>query len=131
MGKKRYVQVGIGGRARMFYRAIANDFRETAELVAFCDINRTRMEYACDVLEKEYNYSRPNLYGADEFEKMIEVEKPDSVIVTSIDRTHHKYIIKAMEMGCDVISEKPMTMDENKCQQILDAIEKTGKELRV
>ena len=28
-------------------------------------------------------------------------------------------------------SEKPMTVDEKKCQQILDAIEETGKSLRV
>jgi len=131
MSKKRFVQVGLGGRARLYYHAISKKFNETSELVALCDINRTRMEYACDVLENQYGYSRPNLYSADEFEKMIETEKPDVVIVTSIDRTHHKYIIKAMEMGCDVISEKPMTMDAEKCQQILDAIERTGKNLRV
>ena len=131
MGKKRFVQVGVGGRARMYYQAIAGDFKESSELVAFCDINRTRMEYACKILKEDFNYPAPKLYAADEFEKMIEVEKPDVVIVTSIDRTHHRYIVKAMEMGCDVISEKPMTMDADKCQKILDAIEKTGKNLRV
>ena len=71
------------------------------------------------------------LYGADEFEKMIEEQKPDCVIVTSIDRTHHKYIVRAMELGCDVISEKPMTTDADKCQEIIDAIKRTGKHLRV
>lgn len=131
MARKRFVQVGIGGRARMFYQAIAGEFKESSELVAFCDINRTRMEYACSILERDFNYPAPTLYGADEFEKMIEIEKPDVVIVTSIDRTHHRYIVKAMEMGCDVISEKPMTMDENKCKQILEAIDRTGKSLRV
>ena len=65
------------------------------------------------------------------FEKMILEQKPDVVIVTTIDRVHHKYIIKAMEMGCDVISEKPMTVDDDKCNEILDAIERTGKNLRV
>ena len=131
MKKKRYVQVGIGGRARMYYQAIAGDYSDTAELTAFCDINRTRMEYACSILEKDYNYKRPTLYGADEFEKMIEIEKPDVVIVTSIDRTHHRYIIKAMEMGCDVITEKPMTMDDEKCTKILETVKRTGKDLRV
>jgi len=62
---------------------------------------------------------------------MIETEKPDVVIVTTIDRTHHRYIKRAMELGCDVISEKPMTVDAEKCNQILDAIEETGKHLRV
>ena len=131
MAKKRYVQVGVGSRARMFYNAIVNTYKETSELVAFCDVNRTRMEYANDVLEKEYGHPRLPMYAAEDFEKMIKEQKPDYVIVTSIDRTHHRYIIKAMELGCDVISEKPMTMDANKCQEIIDCIERTGKSLRV
>lgn len=131
MAKKRFAHVGIGGRARMYYTAIAKTFSETSELVGFCDLNRTRMEYANRVLKDELGYHEIPMYGADEFEKMILETKPDTVIVTSIDRTHHRYIIKAMEMGCDVISEKPMTMDANKCQDILDAIERTGKSLRV
>jgi predicted dehydrogenase len=36
-----------------------------------------------------------------------------------------------MDLGCDVITEKPMTIDEVKCQGILDAIKRTGRELRV
>ena len=129
--KKRFVQVGTGGRARFFYEALARQYSDTSELVAFCDINPIRLEYAQKTLTEEYGYPKVNLYGADEFEKMIELEKPDCVIVTSIDRTHHKYIIKAMEMGCDVITEKPMTVDNVKCQQILDTVKRTGKHLRV
>ena len=131
MGKKRYAQVGIGGRARMYYKAIATTFSETAELVAFCDTNQTRMDYANSVLEEEFGYHKVPTYGAEDFERMIEETKPDTVIVTSIDRTHHRYIIKAMEMGCDVISEKPMTVDAAKCQEIIDCIERTEKNLRV
>ena len=129
--KKRYVQVGVGGRARFFYEAIAQQFSETSELTAFCDINKVRMEYAKNYLEKQYNYSGITLYGVDEFDKMIEEQKPDCVIVTSIDRTHHKYIIRAMELGCDVVSEKPMTVDNVKCQEIIDAAKRTGRKLRV
>ncbi len=131
MAKKRYAQVGVGGRARMYYEAIADSFNETAELVAFCDINQTRMDYANNVLENELNYHKVPTYKSEDFEKMILETKPDFVIVTSIDRTHHRYIIKAMEMGCDVISEKPMTVDEVKCQEIIDCVERTGKNLRV
>ena len=36
-----------------------------------------------------------------------------------------------MEKGCDAITEKPMTVDEVKCQQIIDTIKRTGKNLRV
>ena len=34
-------------------------------------------------------------------------------------------------MGCDVLTEKPLTTDENKCQAILDAEKKSNKNLIV
>ena len=35
------------------------------------------------------------------------------------------------ESGADIITEKPMTIDEQKCQAILDAEKKTGKKVTV
>ncbi len=131
MAKKRYVQVGAGGRARFFYEAVASTYSETSEITAFCDVNMTRLKYAQKVLKEKYNYPEVALYLSQDFDKMIEEQKPDCVIVTSVDRTHHKYIIRAMELGCDVISEKPMTVDNVKCQEIIDAVKRTGKHLRV
>nr|WP_127586843.1 Gfo/Idh/MocA family oxidoreductase [Paenibacillus koleovorans] len=131
MTKKTYVLVGTGGRAEFFYGAIAGHYKETSELLAFCDVNQTRMNYANRLLEEKYSYRRVNTYQADQFEEMIAAEKPDAVIVTSVDRTHHTYIIRALELGCDVITEKPMTVDEVKCQEILDAVKRTGKNVRV
>ncbi len=131
MQKKRYAQVGLGGRARMYYKAVATTFSETSELVAFCDINQTRMDFANKALVEEFGYREVPTYKSEDFERMILETKPDYIIVTSVDRTHHKYIVKAMEMGCDVISEKPMTVDEEKCQEIIDCVERTGHNLRV
>jgi len=36
-----------------------------------------------------------------------------------------------MELGCDVISEKPMTIDAEKCQMVLDTVGRTGRNLTV
>lgn len=129
--KTKYALVGVGGRARMFYEAIASDYKKIADLVAFCDTNQTRMDYANSILKEEYKYKKVPTYLSQDFEKMILKTKPDVVVVTSIDRTHHKYIVKAMELGCDVITEKPMTVDAEKCQDIIDCISKTGKDLKV
>ncbi|MDQ0224063.1 Gfo/Idh/MocA family oxidoreductase [Metabacillus niabensis] len=128
---KKYVLVGTGGRAEFFYGAIVRDFREVCKLVAFCDLNQTRMDYANRLLEERYDHPKINTYVHTDFERMIEVEKPDTVVVTTVDRTHHTYIIKALELGCDVITEKPMTVDAEKCQAIIDATKRTGKEVRV
>ncbi|WP_322907926.1 Gfo/Idh/MocA family oxidoreductase [Paenibacillus campi] len=131
MERKRYALVGTGGRAEFFYGAIAQDFGETAELVAFCDMNQTRARYANQLLEQKYGGKAVDVYPASEFERMITDQRPHTIIVTSVDRTHHHYIIRALELGCDVITEKPMTVDEQKCQHILDAVERTGRSVRV
>jgi len=128
--KKKYVQVGTGGRARMFYEAVCITYAETSEMVAFCDLSKTRMEFANRELESLGAKPVP-MYDYMDFEKMIDEVKPDIVIVTSVDRTHHDYIIRAMEKGCDVITEKPMTIDERKAQAIIDVQKRTGRNLRV
>ncbi|MEK5056701.1 Gfo/Idh/MocA family oxidoreductase [Niallia sp. FSL K6-0212] len=131
MKKKTYALVGTGGRAEFFYGAVARDFRDTADLVGFCDLNQTRMDYANHLLESKYSYKKVPTYTADQFEQMLKDQTPDYCIVTTMDRTHHTYIIKAMELGCDVITEKPLTIDEEKAQCILDAVERTNRKLRV
>ncbi|EPH95306.1 oxidoreductase, NAD-binding domain protein [Enterococcus faecalis 13-SD-W-01] len=129
--KKRYVQVGVGGRARFFYEAIASIYSQTSEIVGFCDISQTRMDYANRILSETYGQEKVPAYKYTEFEKMLDVLAPDCVIVTTVDRSHHDYIIRSMEKGCDVICEKPLTIDEEKAQEILDVQKKTGKSLRV
>lgn len=131
MTRKKFALVGTGGRAEFFYGALAKHFRDKSELVAFCDINRTRLEYSNRLLREKYDHPEVRLYGCEEFDEMIRREKPDTVIVTTMDRTHHTYIIRAMELGCDVVTEKPMTIDAEKCQLIIDTVKRTGRDLRV
>jgi len=115
----------------MYYEALATTYADTAEMVGFCDVNQTRMNYANSVIAELAGAGPVETYGIDRFDQMIAEQRPDVVIVTSIDRTHHTYIIRSMELGCDVITEKPMTIDEVKCQTIVDAIKRTKRHLRV
>ncbi|KAH8682276.1 NAD-binding Rossmann fold oxidoreductase family protein [Xylariales sp. PMI_506] len=128
--KKKYALVGTGGRAQFFYNAIAQDFSSTSVIVALVDTNQTRMNYANSQLEAVGHAKVPTYLAAD-FDKMIEETKPDEVIVTTIDRTHNIYIVRALELGCNVITEKPMTIDAPRCVSIFDAVERTGKNVRV
>ncbi|MEP6985626.1 MAG: Gfo/Idh/MocA family oxidoreductase, partial [Chloroflexota bacterium] len=131
MEKKRYVIVGTGSRAGMYVDAITNTYRDSAELIALCDTSHVRMNWYNQRLSTTLGIKPLPTYHANDFDQMIKDVKPDIVIVTSMDRTHHLYIIRAMELGCDVISEKPMTVDADKLKAIFDAIDRTGKSLRV
>jgi len=132
MAKKRYVVVGTGNRSSMFIKGIAKEYKDRCELVGFCDINPGRMDYYNRYLKTECdNHPDVPVFTADRFDEMIATVKPDIVVVTTMDRTHHTYGCRAMELGCDVISEKPMTTDAEKCQQIIDTQKATGREYRV
>ena len=126
---KKYVIIGMGARSDMYTNAITKDFNKTAKLLAVCDANVGRLNTAVNKLKGII----PDIasYEAKDFDKMLAEQKPDCVIVTTVDCTHDDYVCRAMEAGCDTITEKPMTTDEIKCQRIVDTVKKTGKSLRV
>lgn len=128
--RKRYAIVGTGSRAGMFIDAIAQTYAESAELAGFCDLSRTRMEWHNGQLQKRGLTPAP-AYHADDFGRMLGETKPDTVIVTTVDAWHHHYIVRALDAGCDVISEKPLTTTLDRLQAIDAARQRSGKSLRV
>jgi predicted dehydrogenase len=124
--KQRIAMVGTGHRGiGMWGKPVVKEFgNDTIEFVGLCDKNEGRLQYAL----KAMNINCP-VYT--DFDKMMKEQKPDKLIVTTVDGTHNEFIIKGMEYGADIITEKPMTIDERKCQQILDAEKRTGKKVTV
>jgi len=122
---KTYAIVGAGSRCTsMFALPMVKQFSDVAKIVGVYDTNIKRAE----LLQHKCGGGFP-VYES--FEQMVRDAKPDIVLVTTIDKYHHEYIIKAMEMGCDAISEKPLTIDEDKCNAILEAEQRTGRKVTV
>ena len=123
--KKRYAIVGASGRALyMFAKPIVEELADCAEVVGLFDPNSLRS----GKFLKLAGLSCP-IYT--DFDQMLTEQKPDSVIIASIDRTHHEYIIRTLETGIDAISEKPMTVDADKCNAILEAEKRAGRKIVV
>jgi predicted dehydrogenase len=128
--RPRYVIVGLGSRHELYQDAIERTHAAHAVLVGLCDVNAGRLELARR--RSERNGARPPAgYAAADFGRMVREQRPHTVIVTSPDATHHEYIIAAMEAGCDVITEKPMTTDAARCREILEVSRRTGRRCRV
>jgi len=90
----------------MYTQIILQTFPKEAELVGLCDNNRGRLELRNRVIVENYKGRPVPMYLDTEFDRMIREQKPDVVIVTTRDCFHDKYIVRAMELGCDVITEK-------------------------
>jgi predicted dehydrogenase len=114
----------------MYHQAISGVYADTSKMVAICDSNlgrvQLRQKWSLDQFGQEVSG-----YIDSEFDRMIDECHPDVVIVTTKDSYHDDYICRAMEKGCDVITEKPMTISAEKCQRIIDTQKKTGRSLRV
>lgn len=108
----------------MYMKPIMNELREHATIVGVYDINSVRAQIVREQCGGTFPIFR-------DFDDMLEQTKPDAVIVTTVDSTHHEYIIRSMEAGCDVIVEKPITTDEEKCKRILEAEKRTGRKIVV
>ena len=130
-GRRRYAIVGTGSRATMYIDAICGTYSGHCDLVALCDTSPVRISYHNRRLAERYQRAEVPGYPAAEFELMLARQRPDVVIVTTVDACHHVYSVAAMEHGCDVVSEKPVATDEEKVMAILAAIERTGRRLTV
>lgn len=121
---KNYAMAGCGHRGMyMFALPLAEGFKESAKLVAVCDKNPARAAYMAKRCGDIPHYI--------DFDAMCKECKIDCIIVATTDNTHDYYIIKALHAGYDVISEKPMTIDDAKCRSILKAEKETGKHVTV
>lgn len=122
---KKIAIVGTGHRCyNAFAKKLSEEYSDKIVIVGVCDTNVKRCEYYRDTLN-------PNMKIYRDFDLMLDEMQPDAVIVSTPDGLHHEYIIRALRKGCDVFSEKPLTIDEEKCLAIRQAEKETGKKVTV
>jgi len=126
---KRFAIIGIGQRAGAFVEGLLNDHSDHASLVALCDASMPALEARAKPWQE--NGAKFALYSAADFDRMIDEQKPDEIVVLTPDHTHDEYICRSMERGCDVIVEKPMVTSIEQCQHVIDVQKKTRHNCRV
>ena len=130
--KLKLAMVGTGARGTsMWGRDLMRRYPDRIEFVGLCDMNPGRVEAGKEIIGTNCPTYSDLKNPMSAFEKMIRETKPDLAIITTVDATHNEYIVRSMELGVNVLTEKPMTTDEKKIQQVLDVEKKTGLKTRV
>ncbi|MEM7574134.1 MAG: Gfo/Idh/MocA family oxidoreductase [Bacteroidota bacterium] len=123
--RKRVALVGTGIRgATLWGTNLVRNYAEQVEFVGLCEVNEGRL----NTVKEMMGVDCPTFL--DHRELLREV-KPEWVIVTTVDATHHEVIVSALDAGAHVITEKPLTTDEHKLRAILDAEKRSGKKVLV
>ena len=112
--------IGCGGRGRV-YSSYMNNQPEKFKLVAMCDNNHEKLDY----LANKYSIPQENRFLNQE--EFFNEKRADLIVIATPDRQHVKQTLRALELGYDILLEKPISSDENELRQLLDAQKKYNK----
>ena len=114
--------VGLGGRGYHTYAQYQHIHPERMEIVAIADIDPAKVKLVGD------EFSVPPAFRFDSAESLLSREKlADVLIIATQDRQHREHALKALELGYDILLEKPVSVTARDCIEIREAAKRTGR----
>ena len=112
--KVRIGIIGCGGIATSKHLPALHKL-SNIEMVAFCDLIRSRAESAAK------NYGTPDAKVYENYKELLEDKTIDVVHVLTPNRSHSFISVDAMEAGKHVMCEKPMAINAEEAKKMVDA----------
>ncbi|HTN20488.1 MAG TPA: Gfo/Idh/MocA family oxidoreductase [Pelobium sp.] len=115
------ITIGAGNRG-MVYGSFAAKFPKEMDIIGVAE----PIKYRNDRYAKIHNIEDKNRF--DTWEDVFKRPKfADAVIISTPDNLHFEPCMKALEMGYDILLEKPISPSEKECRSILALAKKTGR----
>jgi len=124
--KPTVAAIGVGGSRGAYSRGgkIARNAAKFGKMIACCDVD--------DLHTGEFNADFENklsLYR--DYRKLFENETPDIVTIGTPDHWHVPIATAALQAGCDVYCEKPLTLTIAEGIEICKTVNETGRVFQV
>lgn len=115
--------VGTGEHGTL--RNMKNYFKiDDCRIVALCDVDSARLDYAKDLTYKCYNDKHVKLF--DDFRELLERKDIDAIQISTPDHWHVYQTIASLKAGKHVCCEKPtLTIEQGQIQR--EQLKKTNK----
>lgn len=118
--------IGCGGRGGRAYGRIMHDsFGGKFQIVALCDINPNVL-YA---MRDQFQVEPENLFLDENI--FFEKKRADLLIIATQDRDHVRMAIKGMQLGYDMLVEKPLTSRRDECRHLMNVQKQYGNKVMV
>ena len=113
--------IGAGSRGRTYAR-YAEKFPQSMKVVGVADLNPHRRKE----MAKKHNIPAENQFA--HFNDALSKPKlADAVVIATPDNLHYEPCMKALELGYDVLLEKPVAPTEKECRAILKQAHKYNR----
>ncbi len=121
MGKVKIGIIGTGSISNMHMSGYTR--LEEVEVIAACDTNEARVK------EFAERYHIPNTFT--DYNEMLKMKEIDAVSVTAWNNIHAPASIAALRAGKHVLCEKPLALNADQAQEMVEVSKQTGKILMV
>ena len=118
----KFAIMGLGGRGSTYAHFVKY---YGSELVAVCDPDENKRELAAS-----YGMPKENFFTTeDEFFSKGKIA--DALVIATLDSLHYRQTMRALELGYDVLLEKPIAMTLKECEDIRDLATKLNRKVVV
>ncbi|MDE5896673.1 MAG: Gfo/Idh/MocA family oxidoreductase [Clostridia bacterium] len=118
----KYAIIGYGNRGSLYSELFSVDKR--AELTAVCDLKPVRLEH----VQKNYSLPAERCWlSDDEFFKQGKLA--DLLVISTPDAAHYRHAIAALNLGYDLLLEKPIADSLARCNEIYELAKKLGRKV--
>lgn len=126
--KKRVALIGSGWYGKVDLLRLIQV--APVDVVGLCDADSLMLSEAADlVATRQLSKKKPPTFK--DYEKMLDQQKPDIVLIDTPDHWHALPAIAAMNAGADLYLQKPISVDIAEGQSILDTARSTKRVVQV
>lgn len=117
--------IGVGARGGEAYGRYMYRLKDKYKIVALCDVNKERLNKYGDAygVEGKNRFSDENVF--------FEERRSDLILVTTPDKLHVRMAKKALELGYDILLEKPISDDANELDELAKAAKNSSSRILV
>ena len=123
MKKITFAVLGMGNRGTA-YAAKALKYPEEMEITAMADTRRIRL----DAANKHLHLPEERLFDSAQA-LLAQPKLADVMVIATQDAQHREHAMKAMELGYDLLLEKPISNKLESCVELAKAAEKMGRKV--
>ena len=120
MKQYSFILIGAGGRGLTYTRQMLK-MPEKYKLVAMADPSPNKQ----DICKREFGLTEEACYE-DWKDILAKPKMADIAVIATMDHLHYEPAMKAIELGYDLLLEKPVANTEKECIDIANAAKKAG-----
>ena len=118
----KFAIIGYGGRGMVYEECLK---RTGGEISALCDIDPKKIALA----KKNIGLSEKQLFQSEDI--FFEEKRADMLMICTQDELHLRHAKRGLELGYDLLLEKPIATSVKDCDEILKAAKKAGRQVFV